>query len=312
MSEVSASLVKQLREDTSAGMMDCKRALQESGGEMADAKAWLRKKGLAGAQAKSSRATEQGLVALAVKEKKQAVLIELNAETDFVARNESFQKFLRKVAKRALENVATSAEDLLELPMNAETATNGDGDNENLDNIDKALQALISTIGENMRLRRCAHLAVEKGLVASYMHTRIEGEDEEVPMGKIGVLVALEGDADDGILGKLGKSLALHIAAANPSVIAKEDLSDEVIAQEKEILEEQARANSPENAPIEKIVAGRMGKFFTSVVLQEQKYALDETKSIKSMLEEASKLAGSAIRIKGFHRFSLGEKINGD
>ena len=304
MNEVSASLVKQLREDTSAGMMDCKRALQESGGEIAEAKAWLRKKGLAGAQAKSSRSTEQGLVAFTLLEKNQAVLIELNAETDFVARNESFQKFLRDVAKRALESAATSAEELLASPMDTNAGAG--------DTIEQALQTLVGTIGENMRLRRCAHLAVEKGLVASYMHARAESEDEQVAMGKIGVLLALEGDADYTMLGALGKSIAMHIAAASPSVVARADLSDEKIAQEQDILKAQASASSSQNAPIDKIVAGRMEKFFRSIVLLEQKYALDETKSISSMLEDASKQANSAIRIKGFLRFSLGEKINSD
>ena len=312
MTKISAELVKRLRTDTSAGMMDCKRALQESAGEITEAKAWLRKKGLAGAQAKASRTTEQGLVAICAQGQKKAVLLELNAETDFVARNASFQQFLQTIANRALAEGATNSKQLLSLP----TSEGGE------DSIESTLQNLIGTIGENMRLRRCGFLSVEQGLIVSYMHARIEkdlaesrkdnkmvGEDfTDTSMGKIGVVLALEGEVNHEALTEQGKAIAMHIAAAHPSVVSRDDLPESVIAQEKSILTEQARSNSPANAPIDKIVAGRMEKFFRSVVLQEQKYALDEDRSIISMLDEMSNIAGHTIRIKGFLRFALGEE----
>ncbi len=310
MTEVTASLVRNLRLETSAGMMDCKRALQESDGDVTAAKAWLRKKGLAGAQAKAARATDQGLVAVAVKRGRAAVVLELNAETDFVARNPSFQAFLRSSALRALEAKVQNVEALLATSFAAE---NGKGENEN---IEQALQNLIGTIGENMRFRRCACLSLDKGIVATYTHGRVlaEGEESskfspessvEVSMGTLGVALALEVEESSEELENVGKSLAMHIAAAKPLVVSRADLPAETLRLEEEILREQAQSTSAKGAPIDKIVQGRLEKFFRSVVLEEQRYALDETRSITSMLAEAG---GGTARVKGFLRIALGEQ----
>ena len=314
MTEVTASLVRNLRQETSAGMMDCKRALQESDGDVAEAKAWLRKKGLAGAQAKASRTTDQGLVAVAVERgnARAASVLELNAETDFVARNPLFQTFLRKAAERARETQAQNVEALL-----ATSLAGGES-------VEQALQSLVGTIGENMRFRRCAYLSVEQGLVATYTHGRILSEDFEaqessqkssakVSMGTLGVALALEAeDAGEQVgeqMEETGRHLAMHIAAAKPVVVSRADLPAETVRREEEILIEQARNTTAEGAPnnkisdkiLDKIVQGRLEKFFRSVVLNEQRYALDETRSIKSMLAEA-------VRVKGFLRFALGEQ----
>ena len=315
MTEVTASLVRNLRQETSAGMMDCKRALQESDGDVAEAKAWLRKKGLAGAQAKASRTTDQGLVAVAVERGKAraASVLELNAETDFVARNPLFQTFLRKAAERALETQAQNVEALL-----ATSLAGGES-------VEQALQSLVGTIGENMRFRRCAYLSVEQGLVATYTHGRILSENFEeqeasqessakVSMGTLGVALALEAeDAGEQVgeqMEETGRHLAMHIAAAKPIVVSRADLPAETVRREEEILIEQARNTTAEGTPtnknsdkiLEKIVQGRLEKFFRSVVLDEQRYALDETRSIRSMLAEA-------VRVKGFFRFALGEQV---
>ncbi len=310
MTDITASLVRNLRLETSAGMMDCKRALQESDGDVAAAKAWLRKKGLAGAQAKAARTTDQGLVAIAVRQKEAASVLELNAETDFVARNPSFQAFLRKVARRALETQACDVDTLLATPFEAG------------ESVEQALQSLVGTIGENMRFRRCAYLVCEKGIVATYTHGRVLAEGDEaqedsqkssaeVSMGTLGVLLAIEAEERSEQLEQTGKALAMHIAAAKPLVVARADLSAETVRQEEEILTEQARSTSAKGAPVEKIVKGRLEKFFRSVVLDEQKYALDETRSIASMLEEAGGGVAPA-RVKGFLRIALGEHALGE
>ena len=308
MTEVTASLVRNLRLETSAGMMDCKRALQESDGDVTVAKAWLRKKGLAGAQAKAARATDQGLVAVAVRQGQAAVVLELNAETDFVARNPSFQAFLRATAVRALETQAKDVEALLATSF----ATGA------VESVEQALHGLVGTIGENMRFRQCAYLSCEQGIVATYTHGRIVAEDDaaqessqnsavEVSMGTLGVAIALEAEGVSKQLENIGKSLAMHIAAAKPVVVSRADLPEETVRQEKEILTEQAQSTSAKGAPVEKIVQGRLEKFFRSVVLDEQSYALDEKRSIPSMLAEAGGDAGSPARIKGFLRIALGE-----
>ncbi len=314
MTEVTASLVRNLRLETSAGMMDCKRALQESDGDVTVAKAWLRKKGLAGAQAKAARATDQGLVAVAVRQGQAAVVLELNAETDFVARNPSFQAFLRATAVRALETQAKDVEALLATSF----ATGAGAGAGAVESVEQALHGLVGTIGENMRFRQCAYLSCEQGIVATYTHGRIVAEDDaaqessqnsavEVAMGTLGVAIALEAEGVSKQLENIGKSLAMHIAAAKPVVVSRADLPEETVRQEKEILTEQAQSTSAKGAPVEKIVQGRLEKFFRSVVLDEQSYALDEKRSIPSMLAEAGVEAGSPARIKGFLRIALGE-----
>ena len=316
MTEVTASLVRNLRLETSAGMMDCKRALQESDGDVTVAKAWLRKKGLAGAQAKAARATDQGLVAVAVREGQAAVVLELNAETDFVARNPLFQAFLRATAVRALETQAKDVEALLATSF-ATGAGAGAGAGA-VESVEQALHGLVGTIGENMRFRQCAYLSCEQGIVATYTHGRIVAEDDvaqessqnsavEVSMGTLGVAIALEAEGVSKQLENIGKSLAMHIAAAKPVVVSRADLPEETVRQEKEILTEQAQSTSAKGAPVEKIVQGRLEKFFRNVVLDEQSYALDEKRSIPSMLAEAGVEAGSPARIKGFLRIALGE-----
>ena len=322
MSDITASLVRNLRLETSAGMMDCKRALQESGGDVTEAKAWLRKKGLAGAQAKASRATDQGLVAIAVKQGKAAVVLELNAETDFVARNPSFQDFLHKAALRALEVQAKDVETLLATSFEARAGAGAGAKAGAEESIERALQGLIGTIGENMRFKRCAYLATEKGIVATYTHGRVlaevslaeGGEREEssveVSMGTLGVALALESEAssEQQQLKETGKALAMHIASAKPIVVSRADLPAATVRQEEEILLAQAQSTSAKGAPIDKIVRGRLEKFFRSVVLDEQRYALDETRSIASLLAEAGGSAGASARVKGFLRIALGEQ----
>ena len=330
MTEITASTVRNLRQETSAGMMDCKRALQENDGNVVAAKAWLRKKGLAGAQAKASRSTDQGLVAIAVERDKgrerAAVVLELNAETDFVARNTSFQAFLHKIALRALEVRAHDVETLLATSLAPQNKDENKDEDKNEETVEQALQSLIGTIGENMRLRRCACLIIEQGTVATYTHGRILIEDfepqrsgessVEVSLGTIGVALALEANFETQQLEDTGKALAMHIAAAKPLVVSRADLPAETVRQEEEILREQAEGAATKGTGakgtkaddiLAKIVRGRMEKFFRNVVLDEQLYALDETRSVASMLKEAGQKDGEA-RVKGFLRLALGEQ----
>jgi elongation factor Ts len=290
MANITASLVKDLRDKTGAGMMDCKSALTETSGDMEAAVDWLRKKGLAKAAKKAGRIAADGLVGVAAKGGHGA-LVEVNSETDFVARGTEFQDFVRKVAQLALE-VDGDLDRLLASKFPGGGACS------------EVLATLVAKIGENMTIRRAAALKVSPGVVASYVHNAA-GPD----LGKIGVLVALESTADAGKLAALGKQLAMHVAAANPLALNVETLDPQTVARERAIFADQARqSGKPENI-IEKMVDGRMRKFYEESVFLSQVFVIDGETSIAKVLEKASKDLGAAVKVVGFVRFAVGEGI---
>ena len=289
MADITASAVKELREKTGAGMMDAKKALVENGGDMDAAVDWLRTKGLAKAAKKSGRTAAEGLVATAIEGTKGAV-VEVNSETDFVSRNEEFQKFVKAVADKA--QGASSAEEL------------GGRDFGNGKTISEQLTDLVATIGENMTLRRAESLEVSKGAVVGYVHGALA-----VGLGKIGVLVGLESDADEAALQGLGKQLAMHIAAANPQFLDSASVDPEVAEREKSVLIEQAKAEGKPAEIAEKMVAGRMQKFFKEICLVDQIFVIDGETKIADVIANAAKEAGSEIKLTGYVRVELGEGI---
>ncbi len=295
MVEITASLVKELRDKTGAGMMDCKKALAETGGDMEAAGDWLRKSGLLKAAKRAARIAAEGLIGLAVGEH-SGVLVEVNSETDFVARNDQFKDFVKSAAKIALVE-GCDVEALLDKPMGAAS-------------VRQALTDMIAKIGENMSVRRVAALSVEPGIVASYVHNASGAE-----LGKIGVLVALKSAADRDKLAALGKQLAMHIAAASPLALTAEHLSKDVIARERDIQTELVRqSGKPENVH-EKMLEGRMRKYFEDVVLLQQVFVIDQETKIAKVIENASKEFGAPVEIDGFVRFQVGEgidKVTGD
>jgi elongation factor Ts len=291
MAEITAALVKELRERSGAGMMDCKKALTESQGDLEAAVDWLRKKGLAAAAKKAGRVAAEGLVALAVAGGKGAV-VEVNAETDFVGRNDKFQDFVRKVAAISLEKSGDVA---------AVAAAPYPGTGRN---VAEELTQLIATIGENMNLRRAAALAVEPGIVASYMHNAIDAN-----LGKIGVLVALKSSGDKAKLAELGRQIAMHVAAAHPQSVSIKTLDQAAIERERGVLSEQARASGKPEEIIAKMVEGRLRKFYEEVVLLEQIFVIDGETKVAKVVEAAGKAAGAPIEITGFVRIALGEGI---
>ncbi len=288
MAEITAALVKELREKTGAGMMECKKALTESNGDLEGAIDYLRKKGLSVAAKKASRVASQGLVGVKSTGKKGAI-IELNSETDFVAKNDEFQKMALNMVEAALENGDLEAVKAAQL--------NGKSIAENLTD-------LIAKIGENMSLRRTAALSVENGVVASYIHNVAAPN-----LGKIGVLVALESGADPARLQEVAKQVAMHIAAAAPQALDIDSLDKAAVEHEKSIYSEQARqSGKPENI-IEKMIEGRIRKFYEEVVLLEQAYIMDPDKKVKDVIADASKELGTPVELKGYVRFALGEGI---
>lgn len=291
MAQISASMVKQLREMTGAGMLDCKKALDAVDGDVDAAVEWLRKKGLAAAAKKSGRVAAEGLIGIAA-EGTAASVVEVNSETDFVARNETFQEFVSTIAGLALQNNgdadATKSQDY---PGTGRT-------------VEEEVAHQISTIGENIAFRRSAALSVSSGLVASYMHNSVSAG-----LGKIGVIVALTSDASADVLEPLGKQIAMHVAAANPQSVSVDDLDAGVVAKERDILMEQARASGKPEEIIEKMVEGRIRKYYEEVVLLNQTFVVDGESKISQVLETASKEAGNPIEITGFVRFQLGEGI---
>ena len=291
MTTISAALVRDLRETTGAGMMDCKKALVENDGDMEAAINWLRVKGLSKAAKKSDRAAVEGLVAVKTDKTKGAVL-EVNSETDFVARNESFQKF-----------VGTLVDLTLSTRSDIETLA-GQTYPESGRLVSDELTDKIATIGENMNIRRSQVLEVSRGVVASYMHNPVVGS-----LGKIGVLVALESSADTDALSALGKQLCMHVAAADPvpAAISEDDLDPALIGKERSILVEQAReSNRPENI-IAKMVEGRLAKFKKELCLMDQVFVVDGETKISDVLVNASKDLGADIKLKAFIRYQLGE-----
>ncbi|MGE3250203.1 MAG: translation elongation factor Ts [Hyphomonadaceae bacterium] len=294
MAEVSAALVKELREKTGVGMMDCKKALAENNGDLEASIDWLRAKGLSKAAKKADRAAAEGVVAVAVG-KGEAALVELNSETDFVARNESFQQAAREFAQIALAKKGDHAA-LLAAP-----APDGDG------TVQDAVTRLIASIGENITLRRSAYLAQPKGVVTSYIHSQIADG-----MGRIGVLVAAESDKADAA-GEAARGVAMHIAAFSPLALTEGDLDADRVAREKAVLVQQIKedpkaAGKPDQV-IEKMLEGRMRKFFEESVLLKQAYALNPDQSVEAAIQEAGKKAGSPIKVTGFVRFGVGEGV---
>lgn len=291
MAEITAALVKELREKTGVGMMDCKKALTETSGDLEQAVDWLRKKGLAAAAKKAGRTAAEGLIAVRA-EGKRGALVEVNAETDFVARNDTFQAFAGEVAQLALEKG-----DDLEALRNAK-APGGGG------TVAERLTQLVSTIGENMSLRRAARLEVGSGSVAAYVHNQVAPG-----LGKIGVLVALESTGDPEKVAALGKNLAMHVAAAHPLAVDKDGVDATVLDRERDVLAAQARASGKADDLVQKMVEGRLRKFYDENCLLEQTYVIDGESKVRKVIEAAAKEAGGPIAIKGFARFQLGEGI---
>jgi elongation factor Ts len=290
MAEITAAAVKELRERTGAGMMDCKKALAEAGGEMEQAVDWLRAKGLAAAAKKAGRTAAEGLVGVAVEGHRGAV-VEVNSETDFVAKNEQFQNFVREAARLAL----ASGGDVDAL---AASQFPGGG------TVAEALTNNIATIGENQSLRRAAMLEVGEGAVVSYVHNSV------VPgLGKIGVLVALESAAGAEVLQPLGKQLAMHIAAANPLALDADSLSATLIDRERGIAMEKAKESGKPANIVEKMVEGSIAKFRKDNALLSQLFVIDNKTPVAEVVAATAKEAGTGIELKGFVRFQLGEGI---
>jgi elongation factor Ts len=292
MAEVTARLVKELREKTGAGMMDCKRALGDTGGDIEAAVDWLRKKGLAAAASKAGRVAAEGLIGVATRGSVGAV-VEVNSETDFVARNNEFQTFVREVSALALDGNG-------EIGSLKEVAYPGSGRT-----VEAELTYLIATIRENLVLRRLKRLSAGQGGVFSYVHNALGPG-----IGKIGVIVALTSTIAPDELAVLGKQLAMHIAAASPLYLDVASVPKSALEREREVLREQARATGRPEEIIEKMVDGRLRKFYEEVVLLEQIFVVDQKTKISLVVEEAAKAAGGPIRVAGFVRFSLGEGID--
>jgi elongation factor Ts len=290
MAEITAALVKDLREKTGAGMMDCKNALTAAEGDVESAIDWLRKKGLAAAAKKSGRVAAEGLVGVAAAPREGAV-VEINAETDFVARNDQFQAYVSEVAKLALTSSA-DMESLKQMPHPSGRS------------VAEELTHLIATIGENMALRRAVKLSVNHGVVATYIHNALAPG-----LGRIGVLVALESTGDQDKLQALGRQIAMHVAAAKPDALRIEDVDQTALARERAILVDQAKASGKPDAIIEKMVDGRLRKYYEEVVLLEQVFVVDGETKVAKVVESAAKDIGAPVALTGFVRFALGEGI---
>jgi elongation factor Ts len=288
---ITAGMVKDLREKTGAGMMDCKSALAETSGDVEAAIDLLRKKGLAKAAKKGGRIAADGLIGLAVSGGRGAI-VEVNSETDFVARGEQFQAFVRNVSQLALK---------VDGDLNRLLAASYPGG----DTTSEALTNLIAKLGENMSIRRSAGVSVSPGVVASYVHNAT-GPD----LGKIGVLVTLESSADAARLMALGKQLAMHIAAASPIALSAADVPADVVARERAIYADQARESSKPAHVIEKMVEGRLRKFHEEQVLLQQTFVIDGETQVCKVLENASKEFGMKVQVKSFLRFQVGEGID--
>jgi elongation factor Ts len=287
---ITAQTVKELREKTGAGMMDCKVALQETGGDMEAAVDWLRTKGLARAAKKAGRVAAEGLIAVA-DEGNRAAMVELNSETDFVSRNEQFQSLVRSVAAAALKSDGSLQSVLAE--------NVGDGKT-----VETAVTDAISTIGENMTLRRTAALSVPQGVVASYIHAAIAPG-----LGKIGVLVGLSSMGDAQKLAALGRQIAMHVAAANPLAVDVDRLDAETVARERSVFAEQARESGKPESIIDKMVEGRLRKFYEESVLLKQVFLVDGERTVETVLKDAANDIGAPVTVTDFVAFRLGEGI---
>jgi elongation factor Ts len=287
---VTASMVKELRDKTGAGMMDCKSALTETSGDMEAAIDWLRAKGLSRAAKKAGRVAAEGLIGVATAGDR-AVMVEVNSETDFVARNADFQKLVAGVAEAALATDGSLAA--------VQAARMSDGTT-----VDEAIKAAIATIGENMTLRRAAMVNAPDGAVASYVHSAVAPG-----LGKIGVLVGLRSSGDGAKLGGIGRQVAMHIAASSPLAVRVEELDSEVVARERAVYAEQARESGKPEAIIEKMVEGRMRKFHEEVVLLSQAFVIDTEKTVAQALKAAEAEVGGPIAVTAFAVFRLGEGV---
>ncbi len=292
MTAISASTVKELRDKTGAGMMDCKAALAETKGDMEAAVDWLRAKGLSKAAKKAGRVAAEGLIGLAAKDK-EAALVEVNSETDFVARNEKFQEMVRATSADAL-GAKGDLDKLAKAKFGGGKVTVADH-----------LKEMIGSIGENMTLRRSAYLGVKQGVVASYMHNALAPG-----LGKIGVIVALDSAGDAAALQAFGKQVAMHIAAANPQAIDVASLDPAFVERERAVLTEQAKDSGKPAPVIEKMVEGRLRKFYEEVVLLSQAFVHDPETTVEKALAAAEQTAGAPIKITGFYRFALGEGVD--
>ncbi|MDZ4762032.1 MAG: translation elongation factor Ts [Alphaproteobacteria bacterium] len=298
MAEITAALVKELRERTGVGMMDCKKALVETSGAdyessaawLEAARDWLRAKGLSKAAKKPDRIAAEGLVGVASNGSK-AALVEVNSETDFVGRNEEFQRVVRDIAAVALENEGDAAR-TLHATLDA-TGTVGE-----------VLVNLVARIGENINLRRAAALSVSEGVVATYIHNSVADG-----LGRIGVLVALESTADKSRLNDLGRKIAMHIAAAKPLAATTAELDPRVVEKERAVLVEQARESGKAAGVIEKMVEGRLRKFYQETVLVEQAFVMDPDVTVGKFIDDHSRSLGSPVKLIGFAKFEVGEGI---
>lgn len=292
MAEITAALVKDLRDRTGAGMMDCKRALTETGGDVEQAIDWLRKKGLAAAAKKGGRVTADGLIGVRV-DSSRGAMVEVNAETDFVSRNPEFQSF-----------VATLSELALQAPDGEGSALEAASYPETGRTVAEQLTHMIATMGENMNLRRLTVVDVEPGVVGSYVHNQLSPG-----VGKIGVVVCLQSEGPRQTLEPLARHLAMHVAAANPLFISRDDVDTEALTRERAVLADQARASGKAEAVVEKMVEGRLRKYYEEVCLLDQTFVIDGESKVAQVLEKAAKDLGHPVRVTGFRRFALGEGL---
>ena len=289
MADVSAAMVKELRDQTGAGMMDCKAALSETGGNLEAAVDWLRKKGLSKAAKKAGRVAAEGLVGVVVGATK-GVLVEVNSETDFVARNDLFQGLVKMVADAALD-AGASVDKILAAKAGSIT-------------IDEAVADTIAKVGENMSLRRAAELSVGKGAIGSYVHNAVSDG-----LGRIGVLVALESAGKSDELKAFGRMVAMHVASANPQAVDPSGLDAAAVEREKAVLSEKAKAQGKPANVVDKIVESGLKTFYKEVCLLDQGFIFDDKKSVAQAVKEAEAKAGAPIKVAGFVRFALGEGI---
>lgn len=291
MAEITASQVKALRDQTGAGMMDCKAALAETGGDLDAAVDWLRAKGLSKAAKKADRVAAEGLVAVAGAGQKAAI-VEVNAETDFVARNDAFQKLVSTIAE-----VALSVDGDVEALAGATYPGTSNS-------VDDEIRETVGQIGENMTLRRAAALSVGKGAVATYVHSATAPG-----LGRLGVIVALESEGEQSKLDAFGRQVAMHVAATNPLAVDIDGLDPAIVERERNVLREQARESGKPDDIIEKMIEGRLRKYYEESVLLKQTFVIDGESSVEQAVEAAAKDAGAPIAITGFVRFALGEGI---
>jgi elongation factor Ts len=290
MANITAQMVKELRDQTGAGMMDCKAALAENNGEMEAAVDWLRKKGLSKAAKKAGRVAAEGLIGVALAGTK-GVVVEVNSETDFVARNDLFQGLVKMIAQVALDAGTDVAK------INAAKAGSV--------TVAEAISDTIAKIGENMTLRRAAALSVNKGVVASYVHNSVTDG-----LGKIGVIVGLESTGKTDELASLGRMIAMHVAAANPQAVDSTGLDASLITREKAVLADKAKASGKPANVIEKIVESGLKTYYKEVCLVDQAYIHDPSKSVAQALKQAEASVGAPIKVSGFVRYALGEGID--